>query len=192
MQPPLEGELITRKTNEIEDETMKILAINESHTIVVLKRNDKGQFSVINGDAKVSMVVGSVVCDGFTLEPEKSTLISTGFGSYQIVFEPIKFQSYPSREHLIEIFENSTIEIPESTSSTILDYLTNRDSSLSQCIIISFQKWRWPSLAALRLYIQPEVTFPHWLQVSFTDIRSPVVQWSAMLKRLVQEVKLSK
>ncbi|XP_015789634.1 uncharacterized protein LOC107366527 [Tetranychus urticae] len=170
----------------LESQAMKILDVNESHSIIVLKKSPVKYFSIIYGDAKLTTIVGSMICDGYTLNPEESAHISTGFGSYQICINPLKFQRYPSKDHLAEVLDS--FGISESLKEKIFDYLVNRDSSMAESLIFSLEKWRWPALTALRLFINPEVEFSHWFQLSFSETKSPVGQWSRMLERLSDDI----
>lgn len=173
------------------DKIMKIVEISENKSLVILKQSPHLFFCFTYGEMKVSAVAGHIKLDGYPVKTGETVPISCGFGNYQILVGLDKYANFPSSKHLYEVLSKS--EVPESFHEEINKYLDNNQGSLSESIIIKLDKWRWPWLASLRRLIRPESTMGnYWFGISFSDIKSPIVQWPHIVSELVEDVKESK
>ncbi|XP_074597689.1 uncharacterized protein LOC141852551 [Brevipalpus obovatus] len=165
---------------------MKILQLSDSKSVIVARASPTGYFSFYDGDLKVTSILGSIRLDGYKLKKDQSVNISTGFGSYQILVQLEEFIKVPSKNNLMKILAEN--DIPYHLQTETLNYITDRDGRFYDVIIFKLERWRWPQLAALKLIMKPERVSDYWFRFTFSDIRSPVVQWSDVINNLVKDI----
>lgn len=170
---------------------METIAISESTSLIVIKKSPQTFFSFTYGDAKVCFICGRCKLDGYTMGRGETVPISCGFGSYQVTVYIDEYANFSSNESLHQVLAEA--QVPEAACDKITDYLKNdrgRREFLEQCIIVKLDKWKWPLLASLKRLIKPERFNTNcWFDVTFENIKSPIIQWSQVISDIVENIK---
>ena len=140
--------------------------IDNSKSLIVIKKNEFiSHFLLTLGEVKVVLIAGSISILGFQPSLNQELKVSTGFASYTVTFDLLNYHHYSDIDGLTNSLKEHDIN-----ASIIFNFLVN-DSVISDCIIISFQKYSCPSLLLLKMLLNPFIPNDDWFKINFNEPR---------------------